>query len=61
MKVQNYFIPIKELAFFCFFIQFAYLCVPVISNQANIAARVQASGSQAPASQITTIISITTR
>jgi hypothetical protein len=50
MEDQNYFIPIKELVFFCFFIQFPYLSDPVIFTKEHIAA-----------SQVTTIISITTR
>jgi hypothetical protein len=57
MEAQNYFISIKELAFFCFSIQFPYLSTLVIYIKANIAP----ASSQAPASQITTIISITTR
>jgi hypothetical protein len=57
MDGQNYFISIKELAFFCFSIQFPYLSTLVIYIKANIAP----ASSQAPASQITTIISITTR
>ena len=56
MEDQKYFILIKELVFFCFSIQFAYLSIIVISIKAHIAA-----SSQAPVSQITTIISITTR
>jgi hypothetical protein len=51
MEAQNYFILAKEMVFFCFSIQFAYLSPLVISINAHIA----------PASQITTIISITTR
>jgi hypothetical protein len=51
MEDQKYFILIKELVFFCFSIQFAYLSPLVISIQVHIA----------PDSQITTIISITTR
>jgi len=56
MEAQNYFIFIKEMAFLCFSIQSAYLSIPVISINTHIA-----NSSQAPASQITTIISITTR
>jgi hypothetical protein len=50
MEAQNYFISIKESSFICFSIQFLYLSTHVISNKEHIAA-----------SQITTIISITTR
>jgi len=50
MEAQNYFIPIKETVFFCFSIQFTYLRSIVISRIPHIVA-----------SQITTIISITTR
>ncbi len=56
MEAQNYFIPIKEMVFFCFSIQFAYLSILVISIKANTAASLQAL-----APQNTTIISITTR
>lgn len=58
MEAQNYFIPIKEMVFFCFSIQFAYLSILVISIKANTAASLQAL---ALAPQNTTIISITTR
>jgi hypothetical protein len=51
MRAQNYFIFIKEMAFLCFSIQFTYLSILVIPIHAHTA----------PASQITTIISITTR
>jgi hypothetical protein len=51
MDAQNYSIPIKEMVFFCFSIQFTYLSALVISIKAHIAL----------APQITTIISITTR
>jgi hypothetical protein len=51
MEGQIYPISIKEKTFFCFSIQFTYLSVLVISINAHIA----------PASQFTTIISITTR
>ena len=51
MEAQNYFIFTKEMAVLCFSIQFTYLSGLVISINTHIA----------PASQITTIISITTR
>jgi hypothetical protein len=54
MEGQNYFILIKEMGFFCFFIQFPYLSTrqfKVINNNYHII----------PSAQITTIISITTR
>jgi len=52
MEGQNYFISIKEYAFFCFFIQFSYLSIhQVINNNYHII----------PSAQITTILSITTR
>jgi len=51
MERQIYFIPIKEMVFFCFSIQLPYLSTLVISIKAH----------SAPGSQNTTIISITTR
>ena len=50
METQNYFIFIKGLTFYCFFIQLTYLSVAVVSTKKHIAA-----------SQVTTITSITTR